>query len=355
MVAAIRRSSVPCAPCRGLGARLLAVLALAAALGSPLGGCRGTLNPTTSGAATVIPETATLGLALQSPSALVFIADHEGYFTQAGLVLQVRDYPSGKRALEGLLAGEADLVTSADVPCVVSSFERLDLRLLATICAADDEPRIVARKDRGIRQPGDLRSKRVATQKASAVHFFLHNFLGKYGLTERDVKLSFMKAEELAPALVAGTIDAFSMREPYVSEARRGLGDRAVVFAGPGLYRRTDSMVTTSGFLAARPQVAERLIAGLLQAEEMVAANPRRAAEVVAARLGLTPSEAAAVMHGLDLRVRLDQSLLQSLEDIARWAMHEKMTRQTTMPNYLPMLYLTGLEAQRPEAVTIIR
>lgn len=335
---------------------LLLLGGLVAAVALAVGGCRGGRPEERSPArGSQTQEAAVLGLALQPPSALVFIAQQEGYFTRAGLALTVKEYVSGKRALEGMLAGDVNLITSADVPFVINSFDRLDLRLVATICATDDDPRIVARKDRGINKPEDLRGKRVATQKASAVHFFLHNFLGKYGLTEGDVKLSFMKPEELVPALVAGHIDAFSMREPYTSQARQTLGERVVVFAGPGLYHRTDNVMALSSFLQARPQVVSRLLTALLQAEELAARDPQQANQIIAARLGISAAEAATVTRGFDLRVGLDQSMLRSLEDIARWAMREKLTAQSTMPNYLPMLYLDGLEATRPEAITIIR
>ena len=300
------------------------------------------------------PEAVALGVALRPSSALVFIAQQQGYFTQAGLTATIKEYPSGKRAIEGMLAGEVNVSTGADVPFVVSSFARSDLRLLATISAADDDPRIVARKDRGIRQPADLRGKRVATRKGSSVHFFLHHFLRRYGLTERDVKLSFMKDEELTPALAAGQIDAFSAREPQTSQARRALGDRAVFFAGPGLYRCTENLVSLSSFLQARPQVAPKLLTALLQAEDLAAREPQQASQIIAGRVGITAPEAAAEIAGLDLRVRLDQSLLQTLEDIARWAMREQLTAPGPMPNYLPLLYLEGLAATRPEAITII-
>jgi len=83
----------------------------------------------------------------------------------------------------------------------------------------------------------------VATQRASAVHYFLHLFLLRHGMSEDDVDLSFMKAEELPGALSEGTIDAFSMREPFIGEAKRLMGEQAVVFSEPALYVKTFNLV----------------------------------------------------------------------------------------------------------------
>ena len=154
----------------------------------------------------------------QSPLlALVMIAEDQGFFSKQGVDVKVKYYASGKLALNGMFSGEVDLATPAETPIVFSSFERMDFSIVATIGSSDNDPKIVARKDRGIQKPGNLRGKCIATQKASAVHFFLHSFLVRNGLSEKDIKLSFKHPDELVPALAKGEIDAFSMREPYVS------------------------------------------------------------------------------------------------------------------------------------------
>jgi len=51
----------------------------------------------------------------------------------------------------------------------------------------------------------------------------------------------------------------------------------------------------------------------------------------------------------------LDQTMLISLEDIARWAIKEGLTGKNEVPNYLNFIYINTLEAIKPIAVTIIR
>jgi len=169
------------------------------------------------------------------------------------------------------------------------------------------------------------------------------------------VRIAFMKDEELVPALVAGKVDAITVFEPQTSQARHALGDRCAVLAASGLYHCTRFLVTRAGLLRERPQFAARLVTALLEAETFATDAPKQTSEIVAARLGLSPAEAATALRGLDLRVRLDQSLLCSLEDLARWAMREGLVRQAATPNYLSLLSCDALAARRPEAVTIIR
>ncbi|NIT52457.1 MAG: hypothetical protein GWO41_06890 [candidate division Zixibacteria bacterium] len=63
----------------------------------------------------------------------------------------------------------------------------------------------------------------------------------------------------------------------------------------------------------------------------------------------------SAIWDDYVFEIFLDQSLLLSWEDIARWAIKNKFTDKTTVPNYLNFIYLDGLEAVKPEAITIIR
>jgi hypothetical protein len=57
----------------------------------------------------------------------------------------------------------------------------------------------------------------------------------------------------------------------------------------------------------------------------------------------------------LDLRVRLSQSLLASLEDQARWAIGARLVEGTMMPNFLRFIYIDAILAEKPSALTIIR
>ena len=76
--------------------------------------------------------------------------------------------------------------------------------------------------------------------------------------------------------------------------------------------------------------------------------------KIVSGRLNLGQSEMVALRPDLDLRVSLDQRLLVSLEDEARWAIKNKLTEATQAPNYLNFIYLDGLKVVRPEGVKVI-
>ena len=128
-------------------------------------------------------EPVRIGIGKQISSSLAILADKKGLFATAGLNAKTVFYPSGPRVLEALRRDEIDIAMGvADVPFVKESFENKDLTIFAALGGSDRTKKIIARKSSGIHRPEDLAGKRVATQEASAVHFFLDLFLAYHGI-----------------------------------------------------------------------------------------------------------------------------------------------------------------------------
>lgn len=301
-------------------------------------------------------ETIRVGLPLQPSSALLIIALERGEFAARGLQPEVTEFPSGKRALqEGLLAGKLDLTTCSDVPTVLAAFAPNPFRIAATVFQDGNVNRVVADRRKGITTPADLKGKHVATQRASAVHYFLHVFLVDNGLAESDLSLSFLKAEELAPALAAGTIDAFSMREPYISQAQEALGDAAVVFEPLMSFTQYELLLVTSPMATEQPTRVTQALAALIAAEDFARRQPQEAIALVAHRLGVAPDMIAASWAGPRLRVSLRQGLLLQLEHVAEWALQQRLTDSGSIPDFLDRLDPEPLVSVAPDRVTVIR
>jgi ABC-type nitrate/sulfonate/bicarbonate transport system substrate-binding protein len=298
----------------------------------------------------------TLGLALQPTSALAIVAMDQGFFEKEGLLIEIKLFPSGKRALqEGLVPGEVDIAISADIPIMLQVFKDKQLSILSALGATSDVNSIVARRNGGGNIPADLKGKRIATQKASAVHYFLHLFLRKHGISEQEVHSLFMKAEQLPQALADGTIDAFSMREPYIGEALKLLGNNVVTFSAPGIYPQSDLAVTRWQFIQNNPKVIRGLTKALLTAERFAQDKPEQAADILAKHLGADRKLIAELWPKLDLKVTLHQSLVMLLESQARWALREGLVDGDETPDYASRMHLDTLRGLKPKAVTVIR
>ena len=280
-----------------------------------------------------------------------FSPSRRGFFADAGLDVSVVDtYPSGKRALEGMLEGNVDLTISSEVPLVFRAFERDDFRILATIGTSDNEPRLIARRDKGIAEPADLRGKTIATQQASAVHYFLHLFLLKHGIEDTP---RFMRAEELPQALANGEIDAFSMREPFIGEAQQLVGD-AIVFQEPGMYLKTMNLVALNRLVRERPGAVEKVLRALKQAEEFHREHRPETLQSVADKLQTEVEQLRQLLQDVELEVTLSHALIVALEDEARWAIDNALTDKADAPDFQRLISADAIRAVKPDAVTII-
>lgn len=298
---------------------------------------------------------ARLSVGLESLAALALIAHEAGYFEHQGLALSATGFPSGRLALGALLKGDVDLAVCADTPFVLESFSRRDLRLVAIIGTSDNELKLVAHPDSGIREVADLRGRRVATQKGSSLHFFLHLALLKHGLSERDVELTFAAPDALPGLLREKRVDAVALREPLISRDLSASGNPPVVLQEPGLFVKYYGVVTTAGFVVKSADTLARFIKALVDAEELADADNGRASRIVSQRLSLPDEVYQPVWRTLDLRVSLPQSVLLDLEDQARWAVSSKLVEAGSIPNYLDLIHDATLRALKPAAVSIIR
>ncbi|BBI99479.1 ABC transporter substrate-binding protein [Ferrigenium kumadai] len=298
-----------------------------------------------------------IALPMHPTSLIAHVALERGFFAANGLDVSVKEYPSGKIALDkGLFAGQADIAWSNETPVALAGFERADFRIVSTTLSANNVNMIIARRDRGIERPEDLRGKRIATQKGSAVHFFLHLFLLEHEMTEKDVRISFLKAEELPAALASGAVDAFSMRAPYISQARALLGeDQSIVFRAPEIYDQMDLMLIRLDLFEMNPRVARKAVRAMLDAENYIAAHPEETTVYLARQLKIDPGEVEEILHDLRPNVSLSQSLLVLLEAEARWAIRTGMTDRKKVPDYLNLIDVDDLKSLKPEVVTIIR
>lgn len=297
----------------------------------------------------------TLGIGMVPMTSLAIIANSEGLFARESVVVSVWQYASGKSALDDMLSGELQAVTAAVTPVVFSSFKRRDFAVVASIGSSNNDTMIVARRDRGIVKPSDLKGRRIATQEASAVHFFLHMFLLKQGLSEKDVTISNLMPADFPKALARGDVDACSLREPLISQALALLGNNAVAFEEPELHVEYYNLLVSNRLLDENPETVRRLLRALVAAETFAKRNPQRAIAMVARAFAIDELALKRLWPWLDLRVRLSQSLLVAMEDQARWAMEGRFVESAMMPNYLQFVRLDAMLSVKPLAVSVIR
>ncbi|MDO8768464.1 MAG: ABC transporter substrate-binding protein [Burkholderiaceae bacterium] len=331
---------------------VLLVLILAAAT---LVGCEKSSSQNAEQRSAEPHQEITFAYTYQPQSTLAHVATAKGYFNEEGLDVQPLMRNFGKEALQAVLENKADFATVAETPVMFSGLKGDKIVVIANIEASTTNNAIVARKAAGISAPGDLKGKRVGFTAGTTSDFFLDSFLTANGLTRQDIQPVALKPDEMQDAMIAKTVDAVSTWNYPLTLIAQKLGSDGIVFYDRQIYTETFNIATQQDFVKAKPEAVKSFLRALLKAETFVAKNPDEAQTIMAAATKIDKSLIRDVWNAFNYRVVLDQKLLLTLEDEARWAMKNKLTDTTAMPDYSSYIHSDSLRAVRPEAVSTNR
>jgi sulfonate transport system substrate-binding protein len=184
--------------------------------------------------------------------------------------------------------GESDVAANSETQALRATFDHSDLRFIFTV--AECPYRIVGRRSAGITALADLRGKRVGTMPRSSAEFFLDRILRTVGLTAQDVTIVPFMAKTAAPLtllpqkLREADLDAVCVWEPQMQQAKLAIGDDAVEFSDPTVYRERFCLCSTEAKLR-DPELRQAIVAfvrALIAATERLQREPRYAQALVA-------------------------------------------------------------------------
>ena len=293
----------------------------------------------------------TVSFTYQPQSTLMHLALAKGYFREEGLAVEPQLYTFGKAALQAVLDGKADIATAAETPIMFNILKGENILVAANIVASNSNNGIVARRDAGIASAKDLKGKRIGYTPGTTSDFFFSSLLTAHGIDRKDVREVGLKPEEMLDALLAKKVDAVSTWNYPLAQISHALGDKGLVIYDKDIYTETFNIVAQRDFIEKHPATVQRFLRGLIKAEEFARKNPEEAQGLMSAASRVDRNLVREVWDNFQFRVGLDQILLITLEDETRWAIDNKLTDQTEMPNYLSHMYFDGIKAVRPEAI----
>lgn len=268
--------------------------------------------------------------------------------------MTISEYDFGLKAADALVEGKADIATSADFVLVSHGFDHPDLRTIGSIARSlTDE--IVARKDRGIEKPLDLKGKKIGVSPRTKAEYFLARFLMLHGIACKDIKAVHLPPSRIVEAISTRELDAVSVWEPFVDEIKKRLGPNAISWPAQSDQAFYYLLLCRDGWIKKHPAAIERFLRAMLQAEEFMKRKPAEAQKLVAGRFNYQPSFVQAIWQRNEFQVELPQELLSIMVDGAEWRIKNGLTKAKQVPDYLNFIYSDGLKAVKPEAMKIIQ
>ena len=297
----------------------------------------------------------TVAYTTQPQSTLIHVAANKGYFSNQGLDVQPLIHSFGKAALQSILDGKADFATVAETPVMFSVLKGDKIFVIANIESSNVNNAVLARPDAGIVKAADLKGKRIGFTPGTTSDFFLDSFLTAQGLTRKEITPVPLTPNEMQEALQTRKVDAVSSWNYTLTQIKHQLGAQAVIFYDRQIYTETFNIAAMQDFVQRNPQAVTRFLRALIQAEDFVAKNPQEAQDIMAASIKVDKELVREVWDAFNYQVRLEQNLLITLEDETRWAMKNKLTDKTVMPNYKDYIHVESLMAVRRETVKLNR
>jgi NitT/TauT family transport system substrate-binding protein len=308
-------------------------------------------NPTPGSAATthlVIAE------GTQPIAAPVYIAHEKQFWKELGLDVELVPFTSGRLCLDAVLAGKADAGTMAETPIMNAGFNGAPIYIVASIHKSQKNTKVIARKDKGIAKPSDLKGHKVGVSIGTNGEFFMDQFLKRAGLTRKDLQVVNLRPEDMAGSVIRGDVDACFTWEPHVQNAKTQLGEAAVIFNNDGIYTETYNIVMTQSAAKAKSKELALLLQGLDKAVAYMHENPDDAVSIVSRRISMDANVLKAIWSDYTFQLSLEQSLLDLLNEEAKWAKDNGIAPPgAEVPNYRLLIFTEPLKAFKPDAVTI--
>ncbi|SDA21497.1 NitT/TauT family transport system substrate-binding protein [Methylobacterium sp. UNC378MF] len=168
-----------------------------------------------------------------------------------GQTVRWTEFSFGPPLLEALSLDGIDFGQTGDAPPIFAQAARSNLVYAAAQEAGGSGLGILLPKGSGIRTLADLKGKRVAFAKASSAHNLTIAALEKAGLTYADIEPVTLAPADAAAAFARGSIDAWTIWDPYFAIAEAGEGVRVLALA-------TNIALQNNFFLASRPFAESR-------------------------------------------------------------------------------------------------
>jgi NitT/TauT family transport system substrate-binding protein len=281
------------------------------------------------------------------------MAKQNEYLSVEGLTADLRFFGDGRLALNQLVDGHADLAIVGEIPIMYAAMDQKPVSILATMTTMADHV-ILARRDRGVRAPSDLKGKRIGISIGNSTHFFVDEFLLREGISRKDYVATDMTPAELLEAIVRGEIDAIATYQPRASVAAATIGSNAVLFSVDTVYDTAVSLVTTRDYASGHMMTLQKLLRAAIRGARSCKESPDEAIRTIAAISQMSPALLKDFWHLYQFQLTLRQGLLLTLEDEGRWAIRNGSRDATALPNFLDHFEIGPLNSVSPLAVTIV-
>jgi len=175
------------------------------------------------------------------------------------------EFPAAAPILEALNAGSLDVGYTGDLAFLTVYAGGAPIKAIGGTRSSAKTQAILVRQDSAVKSADDLKGKRIAGTRGGWGQFLIDATLEKSGFKLDEATFAPLGPVDAKVALLAGSIDAWAVWEPYVSYAT--LKDNARVIAdGDGLTPTITFIVASDNAIATKRTAVQDLVSRLNKA-----------------------------------------------------------------------------------------
>src|SRR6201982_2634558 len=182
----------------------------------------------------------------------------ENAFRPLGIEIKWVDFQFGPPLLEAINVGSVDFGYVGDTPPIFAQAANARIRYAAAVKQDGNTQAIIVPKDSPIKTLADLRGKRIAFGKGSSAHNLLVAALEKAGIAWSDIVPTPLAPSDATAAFVKGSIDAWSIWDPYLALAELKENARVIAY-DKDVHKPYAFYIVGSDFVEKYPSLVARL------------------------------------------------------------------------------------------------
>ncbi|OKH55890.1 aliphatic sulfonate ABC transporter substrate-binding protein [Scytonema sp. HK-05] len=206
-----------------------------------------------------------------------------------GITVKWIEFRGGPPMMEAMAAGSVDIGNVGNLPAIFAQAGNNPIVYVAATGSNAGAQAIIVRKDSPIKSLADLKGKKVAVQKGTALHYLVLKALEKAGLTLNDIQPTYLSIPESQVAFEGGRIDALPIGDPFLAQKELA-NEIRVIARGNEVAPQRAFYIATRNFAENHPDLVQVILEEQRKVEEWAKANPGEVANLLAEQTKYKPA-----------------------------------------------------------------
>ena len=197
-----------------------------------------------------------------------------------GLAVEGKQMADGRSVRDAMISGSLNAGTMNITPFIVGA-TAASLTMVGVVSLGGDTVGVMAKKGAGISSIADLKGKRISVSTGSTTaNIFIQTVAPEAGLKPGDYQLVNMRPADQVAALAAGSVDALTSFEPYLTVAEKeGIGTMLMRFGQ--IDPNPTCLVVSPGLIEKSPETVQTFLKSWLDGVAFWRENPTKVAEII--------------------------------------------------------------------------